>query len=231
VIDSAVRAALIWFNAHTEKIGIITVELAALQEHALTLLPLVAGAYLLGSISSAILICRVLGYPDPRLGGSGNPGATNVLRVGGKPGAALTLAADVLKGVAPVLIARALALSPTGTALAGLFAVLGHILPLFFQFRGGKGVATAFGMLFALHWPSGLVAGAVWVALFGLLRVSSVASMAAFIAAPVAIWFWLPAAFGPVAALTLVLLIRHHDNIRRLLNGEELAFSKNKYGS
>ncbi len=206
-------------------------DLAALQDHALRLLPLAAGAYLLGSISSAILICRVLGYPDPRTDGSGNPGATNVLRVGGKPGAALTLAADVLKGVVPVLIARALMLSPTGTALAGFFAVLGHIFPVFFQFRGGKGVATAFGMLFALHWPTGLVAGGVWVALFGLLRVSSVASMAAFIAAPVALWFWLPDAFGPMVVLTLVLLIRHHENIRRLLNGEELGFRKDQSGS
>ncbi len=225
-MDSDVRAALIWFNAHTRKNGIITVDLAALQDNALLLLPLMAGAYLLGSISSAILICRVLGYPDPRLDGSGNPGATNVLRVGGKPGAALTLAADVLKGVVPVLLARGLALSPTGVALTGFFAVLGHILPVFFQFRGGKGVATAFGMLFALHWPAGLVAGAVWVALFGLLRVSSVASMAAFVAAPVALWFWLPAAFAPMVVLTLVLLARHHENIRRLLNGEELGFGK-----
>jgi glycerol-3-phosphate acyltransferase PlsY len=225
-MDSDVRAALIWFNAHTRKNGIITVDLAALQDHLPRLLPLAAGAYLLGSISSAILICRVLGYPDPRLGGSGNPGATNVLRVGGRVGAALTLTADVLKGVVPVLIARALTLSPTGAALAGFLAVLGHILPVFFRFRGGKGVATAFGMLFALHWPSGLVAGAVWVVLFGLLRVSSVASMAAFLAAPVALWFWLPDAFGPMVILTLVLLGRHHENIRRLIRGEELGFRR-----
>lgn len=224
MIDSDVPATLIWFNAHIRTNGIITVELAALQDNALILLPLAAGAYLLGSISSAILICRVLGHPDPRTDGSGNPGATNVLRVGGKPSAALTLASDVLKGVIPVLVARALVLSPTGVALAGFFAVLGHILPVFFQFRGGKGVATAFGMLFTLHWPAGLVAGAVWAALFGLLRVSSVASLAAFIAAPIALWVWLPGAFVPMVVLTLVLLIRHHENIRRLLNGEELGF-------
>ncbi len=226
MIDPDVPATLIWFNAHIRPIEIITVELAALQDNALILLPLAAGAYLLGSISSAILICRVLGHPDPRSDGSGNPGATNVLRVGGKPSAALTLAADVLKGVLPVLVARALALSPTGVALAGFFAVLGHILPAFFQFRGGKGVATAFGMLFSLHWPTGLVAGAVWAALFRLLRVSSVASMAAFIAAPVGLWFWLPEAFVPMAVLTAMLLLRHHDNIRRLFSGEELGFRK-----
>ena len=206
-------------------------DFAALQDNGLLLLPLAAGAYLLGSISSAILICRLLGHPDPRTDGSGNPGATNVLRVGGKPSAALTLAADVLKGVIPVLIARSLALSPTGTALAGLFAVLGHVLPVFFQFRGGKGVATAFGLLFALHWPTGLVAGAVWVVLFGLLRLSSVASMAAFIAAPVCLWFWLPPAFGPMVVLTLVLLSRHHENIRRLFKGEELGFKNDQRDS
>lgn len=231
MIDADVLAPLIWFNASIQIAGIITVDLAALQDNARILLPLAAGAYLLGSISSAILICRVLGHPDPRTDGSGNPGATNVLRVGGKPGAALTLGADVLKGVVPVLVARVLALSPTGVALTGFFAVLGHILPVFFQFRGGKGVATAFGMLFTLHWPSGVVAGLVWVVLFGLLRVSSLASMAAFIAAPAALWFWLPAALGPMALLSLALLIRHGENIRRLLNGEELGFNKEETGS
>lgn len=199
-------------------------ELSALQESWQILLPLMAGAYLLGSVSSAILICKLFGYPDPRTDGSGNPGATNVLRVGNKPAAALTLAGDVLKGVIPVLLARYLDLLPGVAALAGFFAFLGHLFPVFFQFRGGKGVATAFGLLFALHWPTGLVSGAVWVVLFGLLRISSVASMAAFITAPACLWFWLPTAFWPMVILTLVLLLRHHENIRRLINGEEPGF-------
>lgn len=205
-------------------------ELSALQESWQILLPLMVGAYLLGSVSSAILICKLFGYPDPRTDGSGNPGATNVLRVGSKPAAALTLVGDVLKGVVPVLVARQLGLLPGIAALAGFFAFLGHLFPVFFQFRGGKGVATAFGLLFALHWPTGLVGGGVWLALFGLLRISSVASMAAFIAAPACLWFWLPTAFWPMVILTLVLLARHHENIRRLVNGEELGF-RNSSGS
>jgi glycerol-3-phosphate acyltransferase PlsY len=202
------------------------VDLSALQDSWQILVPLMAGAYLLGSVSSAILICKLAGYPDPRTDGSGNPGATNVLRVGSKPAAALTLAGDVLKGVVPVIVARVLDFGAGVAALAGVFAFLGHLFPIFFQFRGGKGVATAFGLLFALHWPTGLVSGAVWLGLFLPLRISSVASMTAFIAAPVCLWFWLPAAFWPMTAMVLVLLARHHENIRRLLNGEELGFRK-----
>ncbi|WP_111655776.1 glycerol-3-phosphate 1-O-acyltransferase PlsY [Isoalcanivorax indicus] len=184
------------------------------------------GGYLLGSVSSAILICRTLGYPDPRTEGSSNPGATNVLRIAGKPAAAMTLAGDVLKGVIPVLAALLLNQGPAVAALAGFCAFLGHLFPIFFQLRGGKGVATAFGLIFALHWPSGLVTGAVWLLIFGLFRVSSVASMLAFIAMPMAIYAWLPEAFWPMVLLTAMLLVRHHRNIRNLLTGKELGFRK-----
>lgn len=184
------------------------------------------GGYLLGSVSSAILICRALGYPDPRTEGSSNPGATNVLRIAGKPAAAMTLAGDVLKGVIPVALALLLDQGHAVAALAGFCAFLGHLFPAFFQFRGGKGVATAFGLIFALHWPSGLVTGAVWLLVFGLFRVSSVASMLAFIAMPVAIYMWLPAALWPMLLLTALLLARHHTNIRNLLTGKELGFRK-----
>ena len=184
------------------------------------------GGYLLGSVSSAILICRALGYPDPRTEGSSNPGATNVLRIAGKPAAAMTLVGDVLKGVIPVALALLLNQGHAVAALAGFCAFLGHLFPAFFQFRGGKGVATAFGLIFALHWPSGLVTGAVWLLVFGLFRVSSVASMLAFIAMPVAIYMWLPAALWPMLLLTALLLARHHTNIRNLLTGKELGFRK-----
>ena len=200
---------------------------AVLQESIVELLALCAGAYLVGSISSAILLCRAFGYPDPRTEGSSNPGATNVMRVAGKPLAAATLVADVAKGVLPVAIALwVLALPAQAAALAGLFAVIGHVAPVFFRFRGGKGVATAFGLLFALHWPSGLVAGATWLLVFALLRISSVASLSAFLAAPVAVGFWRPDALGPMVALTVVLLVRHQSNIRKLLSGEELGFGR-----
>ena len=134
-------------------------EAGTLQDVWFWLLALCVAGYLMGSISSAILVCRLFGYPDPRTEGSNNPGATNVLRIGGKPAAALTLLGDVLKGVIPVLIARWLELGPLVAALAGTSAFIGHLYPIFFRFEGGKGVATAFGLLFALHWPSGLVAG------------------------------------------------------------------------
>lgn len=196
-------------------------------QHAWWLVSLLClGGYLLGSVSSAILICRALGYPDPRTEGSSNPGATNVLRIAGKPAAAMTLVGDVLKGVIPVALALLLNQGHAVAALAGFCAFLGHLFPAFFQFRGGKGVATAFGLIFALHWPSGLVTGAVWLLVFGLFRVSSVASMLAFIAMPVAIYVWLPAALWPMLLLTALLLARHHTNIRNLLTGKELGFRK-----
>ena len=198
----------------------------ALQESWSWLPSLCAVAYLLGSISSAILVCRLFGHPDPRTQGSSNPGATNVLRIAGKPAAALTLLGDVLKGVLPVLAATALGLSPFAVALVGFCAFLGHLFPVFFQFKGGKGVATAFGVLFPLHWPSGLVAGAVWLVVFGMLRISSVASLSAFVAAPICLWFWLPGAALPMAALTLIMIVRHRANLTKLLRGEELGFRK-----
>ena len=203
-------------------------DLTAIQEHALATALLFAGGYLLGSISSAILVCRLFGLPDPRTEGSHNPGATNVMRLGGKPAALLTLLGDVLKGVIPVVVAYLLDLGIMIAALAGFFAFLGHLLPVFFQFRGGKGVATAFGLLFALYWPLGLSVGVAWLAVFGLSRISSLAAMLAFILMPVLAWLWIPAAFPALLLLTLVLLGRHHSNLRKLLSGEELGFRKKK---
>ncbi len=203
-------------------------DLITLQDARWLIPPLCLAAYLLGSISSAILICRLFGYPDPRTQGSSNPGATNVMRIAGKPAAALTLAGDVLKGVVPVLIAWQLGLSATATALIGCFAFLGHLLPVFFQFRGGKGVATAFGLLFALYWPIGVMTGISWLVVFGIGRISSLASIIAFLVMPVTVWYWLPGAFWPMLLLTLVLLARHHSNIRKLIKGEELGFRKSR---
>ena len=147
-------------------------------------------AYLVGSIASAIVVCRVMGLPDPRTEGSGNPGATNVLRTAGKTPAALTLAGDVLKGVAPVLLAKGLGLSPAAVALAALAAFLGHLYPLYFGFRGGKGVATALGAVAALSWPVAAAMCALWLVVAAATRYASLASMIAAIGAPVAA-FWL----------------------------------------
>lgn len=183
----------------------------------------VLAAYLAGSIASAILVCRVMGLPDPRAGGSGNPGATNVLRLGGKGPAALTLAGDVLKGVAPVLLAKALSLSPATQALSALAAFLGHLYPLYFRFRGGKGVATAFGAVTTLAWPVGLVMCGLWLAVAAATRYSSLSSMIAALGAPIAAVWLVPG--SPVAWVLAILaafvLWRHRGNVRRLIDGTE----------
>ena len=180
-------------------------------------------AYLAGSIASAILVCRAMGLPDPRGEGSGNPGATNVLRMAGKGPAALTLAGDVLKGVAPVLLASGLSRSPTVVALAALAAFLGHLWPLFFRFRGGKGMATALGAIAALAWPVAGVMCAIWLAVAAATRYSSLASMTAAVAAPIAA-LWIaphPANPGVLAVIAVLVLWRHRANIQRLVRGTE----------
>ena len=180
-------------------------------------------AYLTGSIASAILVCRAMGLPDPRGEGSGNPGATNVLRIGGKVPAALVLAGDVLKGVLPVLLAKSLSLSPTIVALSVLGAFLGHLYPLYFRFQGGKGVATALGAIATLAWPVASVMCTLWLAVAVVTRYSSLASMIAAVGAPVAaLWFAPgPANLAVLVVIASFLLWRHRENIQRLIGGTE----------
>jgi glycerol-3-phosphate acyltransferase PlsY len=184
---------------------------------------LVLVAYLLGSLSSAIIVCRLAGLPDPRSDGSGNPGATNVLRLGGKKPAIVTLAGDMLKGLLPVLLGHALGLAPVLLALVGLAAFLGHLYPVFFRFQGGKGVATALGVLLGLDWVVGLATIATWLAVAFLTRYSSLSALIATGLAPV----WVAWRFGslePAVAcvvMTVLLFWRHAGNIRRLAAGEE----------
>ena len=192
----------------------------------------ILAAYLAGSAASAVLVCRAMGLPDPRGEGSGNPGATNVLRIGGKGPAALTLAGDVLKGVLPVLLARSLALSPTVEALCALAAFLGHLYPLYFRFRGGKGVATALGAVTALAWPVGCAMGALWLAVAAVTRYSSLASMTAALGAPVAA-LWLapdPASPGVLLVIAAFVLWRHRANVRRLIDGTESRIGRRAAG-
>ena len=184
---------------------------------------LVAAGYLLGSIATAVLVSRALGVADPRSGGSGNPGATNVLRLSGRKAAALTLAGDVLKGVVPVLAARAADLPPAVLALVGLAAFLGHVFPVFFAFRGGKGVATALGALVALDPLLGASVLGTWLVVAGVSRYSSLAALVASVLAP-GYAFVLSGdrgVVGAVAAMAVLLVWRHRANIRRLLSGEE----------
>ena len=192
----------------------------------------VFAAYLAGSAASAILVCRAMGLPDPRMEGSGNPGATNVLRIGGKGPAALTLAGDVLKGVAPVLLAKALALSPATQALSAFAAFLGHLYPLYFRFQGGKGVATALGAVTALAWPVGLAMCALWLVVAAATRYSSLASMVAAAGAPVAAFRLAPEPVNMaiLTAVAVLLLWRHRGNVRRLIAGTESRIGRRAAG-
>ena len=184
---------------------------------------LVAAGYLLGSVATAVLVSRALGAADPRSGGSGNPGATNVLRLAGRRAAALTLAGDVAKGLAPVLAAQALDLPPGALALVGLAAFLGHLYPVFFGFRGGKGVATALGALLGTAPLLGAAALATWLVVAGVSRYSSLAALAASGLAPVYAWVvsGRPEVVGAVSVMAALLVWRHRANVRRLLAGEE----------
>jgi glycerol-3-phosphate acyltransferase PlsY len=184
---------------------------------------LLIGGYLLGSVASAIIVCRAFGLPDPREGGSGNPGATNVLRIGGKTPAALTLVGDVLKGLIPVLIAKLVVDSNAIAAGVALTAFLGHLYPIFFGFAGGKGVATAFGALLAFAWPVGLGVLATWLTIAATTRYSSLSALIASIAAPLLTLALIPdaAAAVIVTIMALILIWRHRANIARLMSGEE----------
>jgi glycerol-3-phosphate acyltransferase PlsY len=187
----------------------------------LYLLPLLA--YLLGSVSSAVVIARLMGLRDPRDVGSGNPGATNILRYGGKAAAILTLAGDILKGVIAVLIARALTTDDVIIALTGFAAFLGHLFPVFFGFRGGKGVATALGVWLALSPWVGLLLIATWVVMAVLFRYSSLSALTAAVAAPLYVAWLAPGMpyLATMIVMSAILIFRHRSNIRNLLAGTE----------
>jgi glycerol-3-phosphate acyltransferase PlsY len=184
---------------------------------------LILCAYLLGSVSSAIIVCRLMRLPDPRLHGSGNPGATNVLRLGGKKAAALTLAGDWLKGLIPMLVGHLLEVTPAILALAGLAAFIGHLFPVFFGFRGGKGVATALGVQSGLYWPIGLGVALIWLFMAKVVRISSLAGLVAMGLAPLLVWWFWPTweLLAMQILISLVLFARHHQNIRQLIAGTE----------
>lgn len=181
-------------------------------------------AYLLGSLSFAILLSRLFGTADPRAQGSGNPGATNMLRLAGRRLAILTLLGDLLKGLLPVLVAAALGLEPQRQAWIGLAAVLGHLYPVYFRFHGGKGVATAAGMLLGLYPPAALLAAAAWLLTFLLTRTSSLAALIATpLTLPLLAW-QRPETLLPMSVLTALIVWRHRGNLRDLFAGRERHF-------
>jgi glycerol-3-phosphate acyltransferase PlsY len=179
-------------------------------------------AYGLGSLSSAVIVCKIMGLPDPRQSGSGNPGATNVLRVGGKKAALFTFIADSLKGVIAILFTVLLNLNPIIIAASLLGVVVGHCYPVFFQFKGGKGVATTLGALLALHWPLGLLVIAIWLLIFACFRRSSLAALTAIVLMPFYAWHTVPLpSFIALLTVCCLLVWRHRSNIQNLLRCEE----------
>ena len=184
--------------------------------------------YLIGSISSAVIVSRLMGLPDPRQAGSGNPGATNVLRLGNKLAAAFTLIGDILKGAIPVLITTSLTADPIAVALAGAGAFSGHLFPLFFGFKGGKGVATALGVFAAINPFIALSLALTWLSIAIIFRFSSLAAIISSVSAPLWVWWfdssdlYILLAF----ALAIILVWRHSENIKRLIAGTESKIGK-----
>ena len=182
---------------------------------------MIFGTYLLGSVSSAIIFCRLAGLPDPRENGSKNPGATNVLRIGGKLSALGVLLFDVLKGRLPVAIAFRLELQPSEIGFIALAACLGHVFPIFFRFRGGKGVATALGTLIPFGMEISGLAIATWLITFLISRYSSLSAVVTALILPMFVWWYKPEFTFPISLVCCLLVYRHHDNIQRLWRGQE----------
>ena len=180
-------------------------------------------AYLIGSISTAIIPCKIMGIEDPRKTGSHNPGATNVLRHGGKKAAIITLLGDMLKGLIPVLIAVQFQLEPLGIAMVGLFALLGHVFPIYYGFKGGKGVATYYGVLLGTNWQVGLIALAIWLTVAFLLKISSVSALVSLLCTPFILWYFSQSIelTVAVALMSIIVFWRHTSNIRALIKGTE----------
>ena len=190
-------------------------------------------AYLIGSVSFAVIVSRAFGMPDPRTYGSGNPGATNVLRSGRKSAAVITLLGDVFKGWIAVWIAARFAQPENAAltmALAGALSVIGHMYPVFHRFEGGKGVATALGMLLGFHVYIALGAMSTWIIIALFFRMSSLASITAAAFAPFATWMFYGFAhpfFASVMVVAVLLIYRHQANIKKILSGTENKFGQN----
>lgn len=179
--------------------------------------------YLSGSVCSAIIVSRVFALPDPRTEGSQNPGATNVLRLSGKKYAAIVLLADMLKGLLPVLLARLLGAGPEALGFTCLAAVIGHMYPIFFSFKGGKGVATALGALLALHFMLGVIIIALWLLIANYTRYSSLASIISLLLAPLVaiVSMGSSSVFPPLLMMSFLIVYQHRNNINRLIDKEE----------
>ena len=184
---------------------------------------LVPAAYLIGSVSSAIIVCRLIGVDDPREQGSGNPGATNVMRIAGKKAAAITLVGDALKGLIPVLVAKFLEVDMLLLSCVVFAAFLGHLYPVFFAFKGGKGVATTLGLTLGVSWLLGSIVASTWFIIYKVSKISSLSALVSAILTPIYVWFLMGNVFLTIAfvLISIILLWRHKANIERLLEGKE----------
>ena len=186
-------------------------------------------AYLVGSVSSGIIVSQIFNLPDPRTIGSKNPGATNVMRSGNKKAAIFTLLGDLLKAILVLAIAEYLGFNDLIIVCVALAVLIGHIYPIFYKFQGGKGVATAIGILIALNFKLALIVASIWLLVFGIWRYSSLAAILAAISAPIiAIFILRDQSLYCIAFtfITIIILIKHQANIKKLLSGTELKFKK-----
>lgn len=201
-----------------------------LQQPIILILGFALFGYLLGSVSTAIITCKLMGLPDPRTIGSKNPGATNVLRSGGKKAAAITLIGDMLKGLIPTLLAVLISAPNEAVAAAGLSAFLGHLYPIYYGFKGGKGVATLLGVLIGSQWLVGLGTIAIWLLMAFTFKYSSLSALVAALCSPVLMWFTTESTIMSLATviMTLLLFWRHRSNIANLLAGNESKIGSKK---
>lgn len=180
-------------------------------------------AYLFGSISTAIITCKLMGLEDPRTVGSNNPGATNVLRHGGKKAAVVTLLGDMLKGLIPVLLVTRFQADNLTVAIVGMCALLGHIFPVYYGFKGGKGVATFYGVILGTNWLVGIIAISIWLTMAFLFKISSLSAMVSIFFTPVILWYFSHSVelTLTVVFMSMLILWRHRSNIKSLMHGAE----------
>jgi len=195
-----------------------------MPEISTTFIILCVAAYLTGSISTAIIVCKLMNLPDPRSQGSNNPGATNVLRIGGKKAAAITLLGDAVKGYVPVIIAVSLQQNSFNLAIIGFLAFIGHLYPLYFRFQGGKGVATALGVMLAISLPVGGSLLITWLLIAYVFKISSFAALITACISPIYMWFWVDEKELLIMSVVISVLLvwRHRSNIKNLLHGAEV---------
>ena len=198
------------------------------MENILNILTFACMAYLIGSFSTAIITCKIMGIKDPRQTGSNNPGATNVLRHGGKKAAIITLIGDMIKGLIPVLITLQFQTNALIIGLVGLFALLGHIFPVYYGFKGGKGVATYYGVILGIHWQVGLIALIIWLFVAAALKISSLSALISIFLTPLILWYFSQSIelSSAVALMSLIVFWRHKRNIKSILQGSEVKIGK-----